>query len=75
MKSIDGSFGHFQGQESGSVFSCVQNTLASECYIQSLPVVLKDKRSCFSEGKWSAGTAASLSYVCPLEAVLETAYR
>ena len=27
MKSIDGSFGHFQGQESESVFSCVQNTL------------------------------------------------
>ena len=26
MKSIDGLYGHFQGQESWSVFSCAQNT-------------------------------------------------
>ena len=26
MKSIDGLYGHFRGQESWSVFSCVQNT-------------------------------------------------
>ena len=39
-------------QESGSVFSCAQNT--GNCYIESLPLLLKDKRSCFSEGKISA---------------------
>ena len=26
MKSVDGLYGHFRGQESGSVFNCVQNT-------------------------------------------------
>ena len=34
------------GQESGSVFS--------KHYIKSLPLVTKDKRSCFSQGKRSA---------------------
>ena len=48
------------GQESGSVFSAaVCKIQASKCYIESLPLVLKDKRSCFSQGERSAGTAAS----------------
>ena len=43
------------GQESGSVFSAVTfKTQASKRYIKSLPLVPKDKRSCFSQGKRSA---------------------
>ena len=40
MKPIDGSYGHFQGQVSGSVFSCVQNTLnpLNSIIIMSLPI-------------------------------------
>ena len=41
-----------EGQESGSVFSesvCIIQ--ASKCYVESLPLVLKDKRSCFSQGE------------------------
>ena len=39
-----------RGQESGSVFStAVYKIQAGECYIESLSLVLKDKRSCFSQ--------------------------
>ena len=42
------------GQELGSVFSAaVCKIQASKCYIKSLPLVLKDKRSCFSQGERS----------------------
>jgi len=42
------------GQESESVFSAaVCNIQASERYVESLPSVLKDKRSCFSQGERS----------------------
>ena len=38
------------GQESGSVFSAAMCIIqASKRYIESLPLVLKDKRSCFSQ--------------------------
>ena len=41
-----------RGQELGSVFSAdVGKVQASKCYIESLPLVLKDKRSCFSQGE------------------------
>ena len=40
------------GQESGSVFSASMCIIqASKRYIESLPLVLKDKRSCFSQGE------------------------
>ena len=40
------------GQELGFVFSAaVCKTQASKRYIESLPLVLKDKRSCFSQGE------------------------
>ena len=40
------------GQESGSVFSAaVCKIQASKHYIKSLPLVTKDKRSCFSQGE------------------------
>ena len=43
------------GEESGSVFSAVVCKIqASKRYIESLPLVLKDKRSCFSQGERSA---------------------
>ena len=43
------------GQESGSVFgAAVRKRQASKRYIKSLPLVLKDKRSCFSQGERSA---------------------
>ena len=43
------------GQESRSVFSAVMCKIqASKCYIKSLPLVPKDKRSCFSQGERSA---------------------
>ena len=43
------------GQESGSVFSAaVCKMQASKRYIKSLPLVSKDKRSCFSQGERSA---------------------
>ena len=42
-------------QESGSVFStAVCKIQASRRYIKSLPLVPKDKRSCFSQGEKSA---------------------
>ena len=42
-------------QESGSVFSAVVCKIqASKRYIKSLPLVEKDKRSCFSQGERSA---------------------
>ena len=42
------------GQELGSVFSAaVCKIQASKWYIKSLPLVLKDKRSCFSQGEMS----------------------
>ena len=42
------------GQESESVFStAVCKIQASKCYIESLPLVPKDKRSCFSQGERS----------------------
>ena len=41
-----------RGQESGSVFSAaVYKMQSSERYVESLPLVLKDKRSCFSQGE------------------------
>ena len=40
------------GQEPGSVFSAsVCRIQASKCYVESLPLVLKDKKSCFSQGE------------------------
>ena len=40
------------GQESGSMFSAaVYKIKAGECYIESLPLVLKDKRNCFSQAE------------------------
>ena len=40
------------GQESGSVFSAaVCKIQACECYIKFLPLILKDERSCFSQGE------------------------
>ena len=43
------------GQELGSVFSAaVCKIQASKRYIKSLPLVLKDKRSCYSQGERSA---------------------
>ena len=40
------------GQESGSVFSAsVCIIQASKRNVESLPLVLKDKRSCFSQGE------------------------
>ena len=43
------------GQKSGSVFrAAVCKLQASKHYIKSLPLVLKDKRSCFSQGERSA---------------------
>ena len=42
----------FGGQELGSVFSAaVCKIQASERYVESLPLVLKDRRSCFSQGE------------------------
>ena len=38
------------GQKSGAV----RKIQASKHYIESLPLVLKDKRSCFSQGERSA---------------------
>ena len=41
-------------QKLGSVFSAVVWKIqASERYIKSLPLVLKDKKSCFSQGERS----------------------
>ena len=41
-----------RGQVSGSVFSAsVCIIQASKHYIESLPLVLKDKRTCFSQGE------------------------
>ena len=43
-----------RGQESVSVFSvAVCKIQASKRYMQSLPLVQKDKRSCFSQGERS----------------------
>ena len=40
------------GQESGSVFNTAVCIIqASKRYIESLPLVLKDKRSCFSQSE------------------------
>ena len=40
------------GQELGSVFSApVYKILGSEHHVESLPLVLKDGRSCFSQDK------------------------
>ena len=53
--AIDGFMGcgfTSRGQESGSVFSAaVYKIQASERYIESLPLVLKDKRNCFSQAE------------------------
>ena len=52
---IDGFMGRgftSGGQESGSVFSAsVCIIQASKRCVESLPLVLKDRRSCFSQGK------------------------
>ena len=54
----------FGGQESGSVFNAAVCIIqASKCYVEFLPLVLKDKRSCFSQGK---RLAAQLSLDCAL---------
>ena len=43
------------GQKSGSRFSAAACKIqAGKRYIESLPLVLKDKRICFSQGKRSA---------------------
>ena len=43
------------GQKSVSGFSAAAYKIqASKCYIESLPLVLKDKRSCFTQGERSA---------------------
>ena len=40
------------GEESGSVFStAVCKIQASKRYVEPLPLVLKDRRSCFSQGE------------------------
>ena len=41
------------GQESRSAFSAAvcKKKQASKCYVESLTLVLKDKRSCFSQGE------------------------
>ena len=55
------------GQESRSVFSvAVCKIQASKCYIESLPLVPKDNRSCFSQGERSA-VQQPLDCVCPLD--------
>ena len=44
------------GQEQGSVFSApVYKIRGSERHVESLPLVLKDRRSCFSQDKRFAG--------------------
>ena len=52
---IDGFHGvwlHFRRARVGSVFSAsVCIIQASKCCVESLPLVLKDKRSCFSQGE------------------------
>ena len=49
-------------QESGSLFSAAVGKIqASKCYIESLPLVLKDKRSCFSS---SEGSTVQLPLDC-----------
>ena len=41
-----------RGQELGSVFSAAVCTIhASKCHVESLPLVPKDRRSCFSQGE------------------------
>jgi len=41
-----------EGQESGSVFSAAVYIIqGSKHYVESLPLVLKDRRSCFSQGE------------------------
>ena len=48
------------GQESGSVFSAaVSKTQASKGYVESLPLVLNNRRSCFSQSERLA------VYSCP----------
>ena len=43
-----------RGQELGSVFrAAVCKIQASKCYSESLPLMPKDKRSCFSQGERS----------------------
>ena len=42
----------FGGQELGSAFSAVVCKIqASKSYVESLPLVLKNRRSCFSQGE------------------------
>ena len=44
-----------RGQESGSVFSAAACKIqASKHYIESLPLVLKDEKGCFSQSEWFA---------------------
>ena len=44
-----------RGEKSVSGFSAAAWKIqANKCYIESLPLVPKDKRSCFSQGKRSA---------------------
>ena len=48
-------------QESGSVFSAdVCIVQASKPCVESLPLVLEDRRSCFSQGEKVCSTAASV---------------
>ena len=45
---------HFRTAESGCVFGAVVCKIkASKCYIKTLPLVTKDKRSCISRGERS----------------------
>ena len=49
---IDGCGFTSGGQESGSVFSASLCKIhASKHYVESLPLVLKDRRTCFSQGE------------------------
>ena len=55
----------FGGQESGSVFSAaVCKIQASKHYVESLPLVLKKKRSCFSQGERFAKNLSRATKQC-----------
>ena len=61
------------GQESGSVFSTVVCKIqASDWYVESLPLVLNDKRSCFSQGE---RFAVRLSLDCALALRKQDAFK
>ena len=67
QRPIDGFHGawlHFRRARIGSVFSASMCIIqASKRYVESLPLVLKNRRSCFSQGE-------RLLYSCLLSACL-----